>query len=257
MGYNQYKRIFEAGTSYLSATDLFVEIDTTLGIATIYLPKISELFALFATNNFYNFNGIRFKDLVGNAAVNNIILKGLDGDLINGLSEVTLNTNGIGGIITPISETDWSLNLNTVSGGASSAVDVFSAYEEQLANIDINDTQEVYGDGYIVLQAGSYTFDCDFEYFPSINGIAFGSCLVELRTNTDTSLIAVAPSDVIQKSKNIFIQTPTYTDGNLIGHIMTGKLTFNAPFVVKVSFVDNADLGTSINKILLRAIKIS
>lgn len=169
MGYNQYKRVFEAGTSYLSATDLFVEVDTTLGIATIYLPKISELFALFATNNFYNFNGIRFKDLVGNAAVNNIILKGLDGDLINGLSEVTLNTNGIGGIITPISETDWSLNLNTVSGGASSAVDVFSAYEEQLANIDINDTQEVYGDGYIVLQAGSYTFDCDFEYFPSIN----------------------------------------------------------------------------------------
>ena len=95
MGYNQYKRLFEAGTSYLSATDLFVEVDTTLGIATIYLPKISELFALFATNNFYNFNGIRFKDLVGNAAVNNIIFKGLDGDLINGLSEVTLNTNGI------------------------------------------------------------------------------------------------------------------------------------------------------------------
>jgi hypothetical protein len=257
MGYNQYKRVFGAGTSYLSATDLFVEIDVTLGVATIVLPKISELFALFATNNFYNFNGIRFTDLVNNAAVNNIILKGKDGDLINGLSQIVLNTNGVGGLLTPISETGWSLNINSLSGGSPSSVDIFSAYEEQLANIDINDTQEVYGDGYIVLQAGSYTFDCDFEYFPSINGITFGSCLVELRTNTNTSLIAVAPSDVIQKSKNIFIQTPTYTDGNLIGHIMTGKLTFNAPFVVKVSFVDTADLGTAVNKILLRAIKIS
>jgi hypothetical protein len=257
MSFNQYKRIFGAGTSYLSATDLFVEINTTLGVATIYLPKISELFALFATNNFYNFNGIRFIDSVNNAAVNNIILKGKDGDLINGLSEVTLDVNGIGGIVTPISETNWSLNINSTSGSIPSAIDVFSAYESQGSNIDISDVQEVYGNGYIVLQAGSYTFDCDFEYFPSIDGINFGSCLVELRTNTDTSLIDVAPSDVIQKSKNIFIKTPTYTDGNLIGHIMTGKLTFASPFVLKVSFVDTADLGTAINKILLRAIKVA
>lgn len=257
MGYSQYKRVFKAGTSYLSATDLFVEVDTTLGVATIYLPKISELFALFATNNFYNFNGIRFIDLTNNAAVNNIVLRGKDGDLINGLSEITLNTNGVGGIITPISETSWSLNINTISGGTSSSVEVFSAYESQVSNIDINDTQEVYGDGYIVLQAGSYIFDCDFEYYPSIDGINFGSCLVELRTNTNPSLIAVSPSDVIQKSKNMFIKTPTYTDGVIVGHIMTGKLTFNAPFVIKVSFVDTADLGTAINRILLRAIKLS
>lgn len=117
MAYNQYKRIFEAGTSYLSATDLFVEVDTTLGVATIYLPKISELFALFATNNFYNFNGIRFTDLVGNAAVNNIIFKGKDGDLVNGLSEITLNTNGVGGILTPISDTGWSLTINNIASG--------------------------------------------------------------------------------------------------------------------------------------------
>lgn len=129
MSFNQYKRVFGAGTSYLSATDLFAEIDTTLGVATIYLPKISELFALFATNNFYNFNGIRFTDLANNAAVNNIILKGKDGDLVNGLSQITLNTNGVGGILTPISETGWSLTINNIAsgGGVSNAVILLGA----------------------------------------------------------------------------------------------------------------------------------
>jgi hypothetical protein len=117
MSFNQYKRVFGAGTSYISATDLFVEIDTTLGVATVFLPKISELFALFATNNLYSFNGIRFTDLVGNAAVNNIIFKGLDGDLVNGLSDITLNTNGVGGILTPISDTNWSLTINNIASG--------------------------------------------------------------------------------------------------------------------------------------------
>jgi hypothetical protein len=119
MSFNQYKRIFGAGTSYISATDLFVEVDTTLGVATIYLPKISELFALFATNNLYSFNGIRFTDLARNAAVNNIIFRGKDGDLVNGLSEITLNTNGVGGIFTPISETGWSLTVNNIASGGS------------------------------------------------------------------------------------------------------------------------------------------
>jgi hypothetical protein len=119
MSFNQYKRVLEAGTSYLSSTDLFVEVDTTLGVATIYLPKISELFALFSTNNLYSFNGIRFTDLARNAAVNNIIFRGKDGDLVNGLSEITLNTNGVGGILTPISDTGWSLTINNIASGGS------------------------------------------------------------------------------------------------------------------------------------------
>jgi hypothetical protein len=117
MSLNQYTRTIAAGKTFLSPTDLYISIDVTLGVATMVLPKISTVFDNTSVNNIYSYIGIRFFDLINNASVNNIIVEAADGDFVNGQSKITLNTNGVGGLVTPVGSNNWSLTINSISSG--------------------------------------------------------------------------------------------------------------------------------------------
>ena len=93
-------RTITAGTTFLSPTDFYLQIDTSAGAVTIVPPNADAIFTS-GNTNVYSYIGIRFVDISNNASVNNITITG-NGDTINGQSSIVLNTNGIGGLLTPI-----------------------------------------------------------------------------------------------------------------------------------------------------------
>jgi hypothetical protein len=100
-----------AGKTYLSPTDFIVQVDTSAGAVELVLPKIDTILATYTT--IQQFMGIRLVDISDNASTNNITLTGFETDNVNGSTNVVLNTNGAGGILTLIGESDWSFQANT------------------------------------------------------------------------------------------------------------------------------------------------
>jgi hypothetical protein len=114
---SNYTRKIGEGTNFLSPTDFIVEVDTSQGEVIMYLPLISTVLAS-ESPNLQQFMGVRFVDVSNNASVNNIIIRGLGDDTVNG-GEVVLKTDGVGGLINLISNSKWSFQQNTTesSGG--------------------------------------------------------------------------------------------------------------------------------------------
>jgi hypothetical protein len=114
---SNYTRKIGEGINFLSPTDFIVEVDTSQGEVIMYLPLISTVLSS-ESPNLQQFMGIRFVDVSNNASVNNIIIRGLDNDIVNN-GEVVLKTDGVGGLINLISNSKWSFQQNTTesSGG--------------------------------------------------------------------------------------------------------------------------------------------
>ena len=108
-----------AGKTFLAPTDFIVQVDTSAGAVELVLPKIATILATYTT--IYQYIGIRFVDISDNASVNNITLTGFETDNINAVTNIVLNTNGVGGILTLIGENDWSFTQNATGGGGASA----------------------------------------------------------------------------------------------------------------------------------------
>jgi hypothetical protein len=104
-------RIVGAGKNFLSPTDFIIQVDTSQGAVEIVMPKIATILGSYTT--IYQYMGIRFVDISNNASVNNITLTGFETDTINGVTNIVLNTNGVGGMLTLIGETDWSYQKNS------------------------------------------------------------------------------------------------------------------------------------------------
>ena len=109
-----------AGKTFLAPTDFIVQVDTSVGAVELVLPKIDTILATYTT--IQQFMGIRFVDISDNASVNNITLTGFETDNVNGVTNIVLNTNGAGGILTLIGETNWSFTQNATGGGGASGV---------------------------------------------------------------------------------------------------------------------------------------
>jgi hypothetical protein len=107
-----------AGTTFLSPTDFYVEVDTSAGAVTIVLPSILTIMETVAKLGI-TFAGIRFLDISNNASVNNITIIGGSNNKVNDLTSIILNTNGVGGIFNILNNNEWSYNQNTVGGGQS------------------------------------------------------------------------------------------------------------------------------------------
>ena len=103
-------RVVGAGTTFLSPTDFIVQVDTSQGAVTLVLPKISTIINTFTT--LYQYMGIRFVDASNNASVNNITILGFESNLVNGVSSVVLNTNGVGGLFSIIGDNSWNFEKN-------------------------------------------------------------------------------------------------------------------------------------------------
>jgi hypothetical protein len=134
------------------------------------------------------------------------------------------------------------------------------------------DGQNVFGANYLLLPAGTYTFELEWDMLPlnSLSeGISATNLQAEIRTNTNQALTNVDISDVIQSQCVSSVQYTTssspyplvqgdYDTANQT--LSTGAVTFNQAFIVKSSFeaLDNTLLNPTcyFNKIQLRALLV-
>jgi hypothetical protein len=110
---SQYTRTVGAGKTFLSPSDLFIKCDTSgSGAVIIVPPKISTIMEYLERTGGIFYSGFRFYDIGNNASVNNIIIECMDDDLVDGVTSITLNQNGIGGVMNFVNINNWLLILN-------------------------------------------------------------------------------------------------------------------------------------------------
>lgn len=101
------KRLSTPINYMFGSEDDVLDIDTTGGIANIYLPNIIQSGALLVRKRIY------INDVGNNASVNNINIITLGGDKINGLSSLALSDNGISTEIVITNRTEYIANLSS------------------------------------------------------------------------------------------------------------------------------------------------
>ena len=99
--------------------DDVLDIDTTGGVANIYLPNIVQSGSLQVRKRIY------INDVGANASVNNINIIGIDGDRVNDLAVLVLNVNSISAEILIANRTEYIANLSTSSGGGGGSITDF------------------------------------------------------------------------------------------------------------------------------------
>lgn len=142
--------------------------------------------------------------------------------------------------------------LPDASGGQNEAYII-----ENTGTYNLTPTPTVYGNNYIVLPAGTYMFDLEYDYnMNNTSGATFGVSLFEIRTNTNTALVGVDASDIIVKQRQTKgASTFTPAGDNINQTIKTEAVTINSSFIVKSS----ASIPTGsqvVGNFSLRAFKI-
>jgi hypothetical protein len=126
---------------------------------------------------------------------------------------------------------------------------------ENTGTYNLTPTPTVYGNNYIVLPAGTYMFDLEYDYnMNNTAGATFGVSLFEIRTNTNTALVGVDASDIIVKQRQTK-GASTFAASNINQTIKTEAVTINSSFIVKSS----ASIPTGsqvVGNFSLRAFKI-
>lgn len=132
-------------------------------------------------------------------------------------------------------------------------------------------TLDVFANSYLVLPAGTYTFELEFDIYPANAQIEFtpGVLLAGIYTNTTPSVTSADPSDVLVDRRRLFpsfIGSSTYplnrnTDNFQILNqtVGTGAVTFANQFIVKAEFALEAQIDVNlvaINNIQLRALLV-
>lgn len=106
-----YKRLVAPITYMISSEDDVIDVDTTLGLATIYIPNIQA--------NATVDRKIFIADATGNAGANPITIVTIGGNTVNNVTSLALNVNGITAEIGIIDRNRYLANLSTddSSGG--------------------------------------------------------------------------------------------------------------------------------------------
>jgi hypothetical protein len=179
-----------AGKTFLAPTDFIVQVDTSAGAVELVLPKIDTILSVYTT--IQQFMGIRFVDISDNASTNNITITGFETDNINGATNVVLNTNGVGGILTLIGESDWSFTQNSTGGGASGVASVTGLDTDNtdplnpIVNISVDGTT-ITGDG---TPANPLVGSVSCNYVVSITQSLLGTYTYEANTPVGASVLS-------------------------------------------------------------------
>jgi hypothetical protein len=131
----------------------------------------------------------------------------------------------------------------------------------------VNLTPTVYSNNYLLLPAGTYMFDLEFDIYPFDEEIerARAPIVAEIRTNTNQAIVNADVSDIVRGSREVsarYIGSTIYpidfeNNPQIFNQTVVSKIvTFNAPAVVKSCFyLDSTDpiAAEAINNIQLRA----
>jgi len=135
----------------------------------------------------------------------------------------------------------------------------------------LSDIPQVFGNNYLLLPAGTYIFDLEFDVYPYNELVERTRAQIsaEIRTNTNPALTGADVSDVVNSIRKFFptfIDATTYpldfnnSDAQIFNQTVVSKpVTFNAPAIVKSCFYVTGGSETAseaINNIQLRALLV-
>jgi len=190
---NSSFRLVGTGKNFLSPTDFIIQVDTSQGAVEIVMPKIATILASYTT--IYQYMGIRFVDISNNASTNNITLTGFETDTINGATNIVLNTNGVGGILTLIGENDWSYSENKTIQSIVIPTTNYGLYAQTANSVPVTATtleSTLIGAGLGTLSVPANTFKVGDSFTAKLIGhiSCVGTATIEIRIKSGSVLLA-------------------------------------------------------------------
>jgi hypothetical protein len=163
-------RLVSAGKNFLSPTDFIIQVDTSAGAVELVMPKITTILDSFTT--IYQYIGLRFVDVSNNASVNNITLTGFETDTINGVTNIILNTNGVGGSITLIGTNQWAYVENKIATNFIPATNYGLYAQTSISDTIVNSNLEtsIIGAGVGTLSVPPNSFSVGDSFVAKIGG---------------------------------------------------------------------------------------
>lgn len=152
--------------------------------------------------------------------------------------------------------------------GSGSGNELYSNYTGVSSEFLATPVQQVFGNNYILLDAGTYNFELEWDYRELYQGSPGGNGYVyaQIRTNSNQSITSADPSDVIQSSR-LTTDMPEVIKVGSPGSVLNQNVCKNAitsatPFIVKSVFycipveAPQQFNQRSIGRLFLRALKV-
>jgi len=141
--------------------------------------------------------------------------------------------------------------------------ELFSYYTGFNSTYLANVTPTVFGNNYILLDAGTYNFELEWDIREG-NPVTFGRVYAEIRTNTNQSITTASGSDVVLSQRLTTALDEVFKAGSpgalIVQNVCKNNVTFNSPFIVKSVFYcfnqDDEDNTKDIGRLFLRALKV-
>lgn len=159
-----------------------------------------------------------------------------------------------------------------ISGATGIQNESYDTKAQAISYFPVSSTSlNVFDDSYLVLPAGTYTFELEFDIYPANAQIEFtpGVLLAGIYTNTNPIITFADPSDSLVDRRRLFpsfIGSSTYPlnrntdDFQILNQTVgTGAVTFANQFIVKAEFALEAQIDVNlvaINNIQLRALLV-
>jgi len=145
--------------------------------------------------------------------------------------------------------------------GSGSGNELSSNYTGANSTYTMTLSPAVYGNNYILLPAGTYNFELEYDFREGADGYSNAFLQAEIRTNTNQSITTANGSDVVQSYRNdrnggiIKAGSP---GAIIVQNVCKNNVTFANPFIVKSAFytVNETETTNEIGRLFLRALKV-
>lgn len=170
-------RTIGSGVNDLYPTDFQISTNSTNGIITLRLPKISDVLSERFKIGYLQFISFLIADISGTASVNKTTIIASNGEKVNGASSVDLTTNNYSVLLTITSDKSWSL-VSGISNGVSPITPPY------------NNPFDFYLDS-SAPNGGDGSIESPFNNITELN-----DAVIALSNPTQSYIANVAPSDV-------------------------------------------------------------
>jgi hypothetical protein len=225
-------RLVSAGKNFLSPTDFIIQVDTSAGAVELVMPKITTILDSFTT--IYQYIGLRFVDVSNNASVNNITLTGFETDTINGVTNIILNTNGVGGSITLIGTNQWAYVENKIATNFIPTTNYGLYAQTSISDTIVNSNLEtsIIGAGVGTLSVPPNSFSVGDSFVAKIGGEITNLNNTNITFKIKSLGVILANTDLIQLKigKNQFWQLEINFTIRQIGDVGVASIISNGTF---------------------------
>ncbi len=226
----------DGDSNAIMTSDEFIGCQTSQGAVNCFLPPIS-------VGNDLEQLEWNIVDTDINSATNNITINASGSNKINGLSSITISTNGAAVRIYAVGVNDY-LATGAVGSGSASLPIVYAFTDNKQATAG-DSTSVIDVDFHLIVPAGTYTIDTYINYFNS--SASPSNFSVGLVYNEDTSITSYdAGSDVTILGVGQYARLGGIPATPFRSALCctTEKVTFATEVIIKPIWLDNVTAGT-------------